>query len=202
MRNIVILISGRGSNMQAVVEAAIKQSWPVNIAAVISNRADAEGLKFARSHHIPAEVLPNKEFASRELFDAALREMVDQYSPDLVILAGFMRILTSDFVSHYAGRIVNIHPSLLPSFPGLATHQQALEAGVKVHGATVHFVTPELDHGPIIAQVAIPVLPDDTESSLAERVLVQEHVIYPEAIRWFIEGRLRIENGRVVRVGC
>jgi phosphoribosylglycinamide formyltransferase-1 len=197
MKNIVILISGRGSNMQAIVRAAQSEKWPCRIAAVISNRADAEGLVFAAEHGIPTAVVPSKQFPSRDEFDAALRAEIDKFAPDLVVLAGFMRILTPAFVEHYAGRMLNIHPSLLPSFPGLATHRQALGAGVKVHGATVHFVTAELDHGPIVEQAVVPVLPDDTENDLAERVLVQEHVIYPRSVRWFIEGRLTIDNGLV-----
>lgn len=199
MKNIVILISGRGSNMQAIVRAAAAERWPCRIAAVISNRSDAEGLTFAAEHGIPSAVVPSKDFSSRDAFDAALREKIDQFSPDLVVLAGFMRILTPAFVAHYQGRMLNIHPSLLPSFPGLSTHRQALAAGVKIHGATVHFVTAELDHGPIVAQASVPVLPADTEQSLAERVLREEHRIYPEAVRWFIDGRLRIEDG-VVRL--
>lgn len=197
MRSIVILISGRGSNMEAIVRAAQAEKWPVSIAAVISNRPDVAGLEFARQHGIQTAVVANKDYATRELFDAALQAQIDRFAPDLVVLAGFMRILTATFVGHYAGRMLNIHPSLLPSFPGLATHRQALAAGVKLHGASVHFVTPDLDHGPIVAQVAVPVLGDDTEESLAERVLQQEHIIYPRAVRWFIEGRLGLDGGRV-----
>lgn len=197
MKNIVILISGRGSNMQAIVRAAQSEQWPCRIAAVISNRADADGLAFAAAQGIPTEVVVSKDFPTREAFDASLQAAIDRFSPDLVVLAGFMRILTAPFVEHYSGRLLNIHPSLLPSFPGLATHRQALDAGVKVHGATVHFVTAALDHGPIVEQVVVPVLPDDTEHSLAERVLVQEHLIYPRAVRLFIEGRLTIVNGIV-----
>lgn len=196
MKNIVILISGRGSNMQAIVEAARAEQWPAKIAAVISNRADAEGLAFATQAGIATAVVASKEYSSRDAFDAALRQTIDRFEPDLVALAGFMRILTAPFVEHYAGRMLNIHPSLLPSFPGLATHQQALAAGVKIHGATVHFVTAELDHGPIVAQAAVPVQADDTEQSLSQRVLSQEHLIYPRAVRWFIEGRLSIVDGR------
>ena len=202
MKNIVILISGRGSNMQAIVRAAKNEQWPCRIAAVISNRADAEGLVFAAEQGIPTAVVVSKEYPTREAFDAALRVAIDRFSPDLVVLAGFMRILTPAFVEHYAGRMLNIHPSLLPSFPGLATHRQALAAGVKVHGVTVHFVTAELDHGPIVDQAAIPVLPGDTESALAERVLVQEHIIYPRAVRWFVEDRLVIDNGLVRVTGA
>ncbi len=197
MKNIVILISGRGSNMQSIVRVAQAEKWPCKIAAVISNRADAEGLRFAAEHGIPTDVVVSKQYPSREAFDAALRVAIDRFSPDLVVLAGFMRILTPPFVEHYAGRMLNIHPSLLPSFPGLATHSQALAAGVKVHGATVHFVTAELDHGPIVAQAAVPVLPGDDEHTLADRVLAQEHIIYPRAVQWFVEDRLMIDNGLV-----
>ncbi|HEY4542838.1 MAG TPA: phosphoribosylglycinamide formyltransferase [Noviherbaspirillum sp.] len=197
MKNIVILISGRGSNMQAIVHAQREEQWPCRIAAVISNKRDAAGLAFAAEHGIPTAVVESKAYAERERFDAALREEIDRHAPDLVVLAGFMRILTPGFVAHYSDRLLNIHPSLLPSFPGLATHQQALDAGVKVHGATVHFVTAQLDHGPIVAQAAVPVLPGDSESALAARVLAQEHVIYPRAVRWFVEERLRVENGLV-----
>jgi phosphoribosylglycinamide formyltransferase-1 len=197
MRKIVILISGRGSNMQAIVRAAKAEQWPAKIAAVISNRADAEGLKFAAAQDIATAVVPNKDFPSREAFDQALQATIDQFSPDLVVLAGFMRILTAAFVEHYAGRMMNIHPSLLPNFPGLATHNQALAAGVKEHGATVHFVTADLDHGPIVTQATVPVLTDDTEATLSARVLTQEHIIYPRAVRWFVEGRLSIDNGLV-----
>ncbi len=197
MKNIVILISGRGSNMEAVVRAAKAEGWPARIAAVISNKADAKGLDFAKEHGIATAVVSNKEFASREAFDAALQEVIDGFAPDLVVLAGFMRILTPPFVAHYEGRMLNIHPSLLPLFPGLHTHQQAIDAGVTEHGATVHFVTAELDHGPMVAQAIVPVLPGDTEDSLAARVLVQEHSLYPRAVRLFVEGRLSIANGDV-----
>ena len=197
MRNIVILISGRGSNMQAIVEAAKQERWPARIAAVISNRADAKGLAYAAQHGIPALTVASADYASRALFDAALQEAVDVFEPDLLVLAGFMRILTPGFVAHYAGRLLNIHPSLLPSFPGLATHEQALAAGVKLHGATVHFVTAELDHGPIVAQAAVAVHADDTPDTLAERILVQEHQMYPRAVRWFIEGHLKLVNNLV-----
>ena len=197
MKNIVILISGRGSNMEAIVRAQQAEAWPARIAAVISNKPDAKGLAFAASHGIPTAVVPNKEFPTREAFDAALQETIDRFEPDLVVLAGFMRILTAPFVEHYAGRMLNIHPSLLPLFPGLHTHRQALDAGVEEHGATVHFVTAELDHGPAVIQARIPVLPGDTEDSLAERLLAEEHVIYPQAVRLFIEDRLSIEGGEV-----
>jgi phosphoribosylglycinamide formyltransferase-1 len=197
MRSIVILISGRGSNMEAIVRAAQTEQWPARIAAIISNRADAEGLKFAAAQGIPTAVVASKNYPDREQFDAALRVVIDGFAPDLVVLAGFMRILTAPLVEHYAGRMLNIHPSLLPSFTGMATHRQALEAGVKVHGATVHFVTAMLDHGPIVAQAVVPVLEDDTEQTLQQRVLVEEHQLYPRAVRWFVEGCLRIEDGRV-----
>ena len=197
MKNIVILISGRGSNMEAVVRAAQAEQWPARIAAVISNRADAQGLVFAAEHGIATAVVANKDYASREQFDAALQAVIDGYTPDLVVLAGFMRILTPPFVEHYAGRMLNIHPSLLPLFPGMATHRQALEAGVTEHGATVHFVTAELDHGPVVASATVPVLPGDTEDSLSARVLVQEHLLYPRAIRLFIDDKLSVEHGQV-----
>ncbi|CAJ0733187.1 Phosphoribosylglycinamide formyltransferase [Ralstonia mannitolilytica] len=199
MKNIVILISGRGSNMEAIVRACQTESWPARIAAVISNRPDAAGLKFAASHGIATAVVDHKTFADREHFDAALAQAIDGFSPDLVVLAGFMRILTPGFVKHYAGRMLNIHPSLLPCFPGLHTHEAALAMGVKVHGATVHFVTADLDHGPIVLQAIIDVRQEDTPQSLAARLLTQEHVIYPRAVRWFVEDRLSVENG-VVRV--
>ena len=195
MKSVVILISGRGSNMEAIVRAGL----PAKIAAVVSNRADAAGLKFAAQAGIPAAVVDEREFPSREAFDAALAKAIEEHSPDLVALAGFMRILGDGLVRRHSGRIVNIHPSLLPAFPGLHTHRRALEEGVKLHGCTVHFVTPQVDHGPIIAQAAIPVHARDTETTLAARVLHQEHRVYPLAIRWFVEGRLAVENG-IVRV--
>jgi phosphoribosylglycinamide formyltransferase-1 len=197
MKNIVILISGRGSNMEAVVRAVQSEGWPARISAVISNRPDAAGLAFAQAHGIPTAVVPSKQFASRTEFDAALQQEIDRFAPDLVVLAGFMRILTSAFVEHYAGRMLNIHPSLLPAFPGLATHRQAIEARVFEHGATVHFVTAELDHGPVVAQARVDVLPGDTEDTLAARVLVEEHKLYPYAVRLFVEDRLSIEHGEV-----
>src|SRR5258705_3670689 len=193
MKSVVILISGRGSNMEAIVGAGL----PAKVAAVISNRADAAGLKFAAQSGIAVQVVDEREFSSRGTFDAALEAAVQQYSPDLLALAGFMRILGGDFVRHYSGRIVNIHPSLLPAFPGLHTHRRALQEGVKLHGCTVHFVTPQVDHGPIIAQAAIPVRAADTQTTLAARRLQQEHRVYPLAIRWFVEGRLAVENGLV-----
>lgn len=195
MKSVVILISGRGSNMRSLVEAAL----PGRIAAVLSNRADAGGLEYARGRGIATEVVDHKAFATRDAFDDALAAAIDGRSPDLVVLAGFMRVLGAAFVRRYEGRLLNIHPSLLPAFPGLHTHERALAAGVKIHGATVHFVTPELDHGPIVVQAAVPVLPGDDAETLAARVLRQEHVIYPRAVRWFLEGKLAVENG-IVRV--
>lgn len=197
MKNIVILISGRGSNMRAIVHCARTEGWPARIAAVISNKADAEGLTFAKEQGIPTAVVPNADYPTREAFDDALRQVIDGFAPDLVVLAGFMRILTASFVEHFSGRMLNIHPSLLPSFPGLATHRRALESGVKCHGATVHFVTADLDHGPVVTQASVPVLSGDTEQDLAARVLKEEHVIYPRAVRWFVEGRLRLDGGCV-----
>lgn len=184
--------------MEAIVRAAQKEAWPAKISAVISNRPDAGGLDFARSHNIPAESLDHRQFENRQAFDAALIKLIDTYQPDLVVLAGFMRILTADFVQHYEGRLLNIHPSLLPLFPGLATHEQALEAGVQEHGATVHFVTEALDHGPIVLQASVPVVSGDTPDTLAQRVLKQEHIIYPRAVRWFIDNRISIDQNRVL----
>lgn len=196
MKKIVILISGRGSNMQAIVQASKREQWPAQIAAVISNKHDAAGLQFASSEGIATAVVESRG-ATREDFDRALQAKIDAYQPDLVVLAGFMRILTPAFVQHYEHRIINIHPSLLPSFVGLHTHQQAIDAGVKFHGATVHFVTAQLDHGPIIDQAIIQIEDGDTEDSLANKLLVQEHQMYPRAVRWFIEDRLEIQGNRV-----
>jgi phosphoribosylglycinamide formyltransferase-1 len=197
MKNIVILISGRGSNMEALIAARDAGTLPVNIAAVISNRPDAAGLETAARAGIVTHYVDHKGFADRERFDAALAECIDQFAPDLVVLAGFMRILSDGFVRHYAGRLLNIHPSLLPAFPGLHTHRRALEEGVRIHGCSVHFVTPALDHGPIVIQAAVPVLDGDDEATLAARVLREEHRIYPQAVRWFAEGRLAIAGGCV-----
>ncbi|HEX7888365.1 MAG TPA: phosphoribosylglycinamide formyltransferase [Ramlibacter sp.] len=186
MKNIVILISGGGSNMAAIVRAAQREHWGrlygAEVKAVISNRPDAKGLQFAREQGIAAEVLDHKPFASREAFDEALAALIDRFEPALVVLAGFMRILTPAFVARYQGRMLNIHPSLLPAFPGLHTHQRALEAGCRFAGATVHQVTAELDFGPILAQAAVPILPGDSADAIAARVLTQEHLIYPRAI--------------------
>ncbi|HUL56123.1 MAG TPA: phosphoribosylglycinamide formyltransferase [Usitatibacter sp.] len=191
----VILISGRGSNMRSIVEAGTG----LDVRAVISNRPDAPGLEWAASRGLAVKVVDHKAFPTREAFDAELARATDGYGAELVVLAGFMRILTDGFISRYPRRIVNIHPSLLPSFPGLHTHARALEAGVKVHGATVHVVTPALDNGPIVVQGVVPVMPGDTEERLAGRVLEVEHRIYPEAVRWFVEGKVEF-SGDVVRV--
>ncbi|WP_428414889.1 phosphoribosylglycinamide formyltransferase [Methylibium sp.] len=199
MKRIVILISGRGSNMEAIVEACAAQAWPARVAAVISNRADAAGLDYAAARGIATAVVEHRTYADREGFDAALAQAIDAQAPDVVVLAGFMRILTPGFVQRYAGRLLNIHPSLLPAFTGLHTHRRAIEAGCKLAGATVHFVTAELDHGPIVAQAAVPVLPGDTEQTLAARVLTSEHRLYPMAVRWAIEGALQVDANGVVR---
>ena len=193
MKSLVILISGRGSNMQALIEARL----PVKIAAVISSNPEAGGLEIARMHSIETRVVDQMAYPDRVTFDTALAERIDSFQPDLVALAGFMRILGDKFVEHYHGRLMNIHPSLLPAFPGLDTHTRALKAGVKIHGCTVHFVTSQVDHGPIITQAAVPVLPDDTSKTLSARVLQQEHQIYPEAIRWFLEDRLKLSHNHV-----
>jgi len=201
VKNIVILISGRGSNMEAIVQACAAEGWPARIAAVISNRPDAAGLAFAAAHGIATAVVDHKAFgpgdAGRAAFDAELQRVIDGFAPDLVVLAGFMRILTPGFTSHYAGRMLNIHPSLLPAFTGLHTHRRALEMGCRFVGATVHFVTAELDHGAIVAQAVAPVLPGDDEAALAARVLKLEHRMYPAAVRWFVQDQLRIEGLQV-----
>jgi phosphoribosylglycinamide formyltransferase-1 len=195
MKNIVILISGGGSNMAAIVRAAERDRWAerfgARIAAVVSNKAEAGGLALAKAHGIATAVVPHKEFPTREAFDEALAKAVDAHAPALVVLAGFMRILTPGFVERYAGRLVNIHPSLLPAFPGLNTHQRAIDAGCKVAGVTVHQVTTELDHGPILAQAVVPLLPDDTAATLAGRVLAQEHQLYPRAIAGWLSDTSR-----------
>jgi phosphoribosylglycinamide formyltransferase 1 len=197
MKSIVILISGRGSNMEAIVQRCAGEGWPARVAAVISNRADAGGLQFAAARGIATAVVPHKAYATREAFDEALAAAVDAHRPDLLVLAGFMRILGEAFVRRYEGRMLNIHPSLLPMFPGLHTHQRALDAGCKLAGATVHFVTPQLDHGPIVMQSVVPVRPGDDADALAARVLATEHQIYPRAVRWFIDDSLRTEHGVV-----
>ena len=193
----VVLISGRGSNLSAILKATQSPDYPATIVGVVANKAEAPGLQLARDAGILTSVVPNDDYADRASYDQALQVAVDAYEPDLVILAGFMRILTPRFVTHFQNRMINIHPSLLPSFTGLQTHQRALDAGVRLHGCTVHFVTAELDHGPIIAQAAVPVLDDDNARTLAARVLAFEHQLYPLAVRWFAEGRLHIEGARV-----
>jgi len=197
MKNIVILISGRGSNMEAIVKACAAEGWPARIAAVISNRPDAAGLQFAASQGVATAVVDHKAFPDRESFDAELARVIDGFEPDLVVLAGFMRILTPGFTRHYEGRMLNIHPSLLPAFPGLHTHERAIEAGCRFAGATVHFVTAELDHGPMVAQAVVPVLDGDDASALAARVLTLEHRMYPAAVRWFVSGQIAVEGSRV-----
>lgn len=191
MTGVVILISGRGSNMEALLARGIP------VSAVISNRADAKGLETAARQGLRTAVVEHRSYPTREAFDEALAAQVDRFAPKLVVLAGFMRVLTPGFVGRYAGRLLNIHPSLLPAFPGLNTHERALRAGVQVHGCTVHFVTAELDHGPIVIQAAVRVRRDDDPQSLAARVLEQEHVVYPRAVQWFLEDRLVIRDGRV-----
>ena len=194
---LVVLISGRGSNLQAILDQAAGGELPVEVAAVISNRPGVRGLERARQAGVPALELDHKQFADRPAFEAALIELIDRHQPDLVVLAGFMRVLTPGFTDHYRGRLINIHPSLLPKFRGLHTHERALAAGETEHGASIHFVTAELDGGPVIVQARAPVLPGDDSDTLAARVLVQEHRLYPLAIRWFAEGRLRLEGEQV-----
>lgn len=197
MKSMVILISGRGSNMQALLEAGLP------VAAVISNNPDAVGLTFAQARGIPTHTINHRAFPDRNTFDSALANIIDSYQPHLIALAGFMRILSEAFVKRYHGKLINIHPSLLPAFPGLNTHAQALQEGVKIHGCTVHFVTPQLDYGPIIIQAAVPVLANDTTTTLAARVLAQEHRIYPQAVSWFLQGKLTlIENRVVIETAC
>ena len=199
MKRIVLLISGRGSNMEAIVQRCAAEGWPAQVVAVISNRPQAKGLEFAQAHGIATAVVDHKLYPMRSDFDAALAATIDAHAPDVVALAGFMRVLGAEFVQHYEGRLLNIHPSLLPAFPGLHTHRAAIEAGCKLAGATVHFVTAQLDHGPIVMQSVVPVRPSDDESALAARVLATEHVIYPQSLRWFVEGRLVLEGGRVLQ---
>ncbi len=202
MKNVVCLISGRGSNLEALLDTAVREQWattiPARLVGVISNRSDAAGLALATARGVPTQVIEHREHASRDAFDTALMQAIDRLQPDLVVLAGFMRVLTARFVDHYAGRLVNVHPSLLPSFPGLATHRQALAAGVRVHGATVHFVSHEVDGGAIIGQAVVPVRPGDTEETLAARVLVQEHLLLPRCVRLVLQERVRLEQGRVM----
>ncbi len=197
MKHIVILISDRGSNMEAIVRACATEGWPARIAAVISNRAGAAGLAFARAHGIATTVIDHRESASRADFDAELARAIDAHAPDVIALAGFMRILGDAFVERFGGRLVNVHPSLLPAFPGLNTHRRAIDAGCKVAGATVHFVTPTLDFGPIIAQAVVPIGVGDTAELLAARVLEREHVLYPRALRWLVCDQLQVVDGVV-----
>ena len=192
---VIVLVSGNGSNLQAVIDQMEKGELPVTLGAVISNVPQAKGLDRARKHNIATEVVNHKDFASRETFDSALRDTIDSYRPDLVVLAGFMRIFTPEFTRHYEGRMLNIHPSLLPKYQGLNTHRRAIEAGDTEHGVTVHFVTAELDGGPPIIQAYVPVLENDSEDELAARVLIEEHKIYPQAIKWFAECRLTMKDG-------
>ena len=201
MKNIVVLLSGQGSNMDAIVRACAAEGWNARIAAVVSSRADAAGLVLARGHGIATVVVDHTGFAERDAFDEALANAVQSFAPDLLVLAGFMRILGPAFVRRFEGRMLNLHPSLLPAFPGLHTHRRAIEAGCKLAGATVHFVTPALDHGPIIAQAVVPVLPGDTAATLAARVLAREHLLYPLAVGWCVQGLLRIEAGVVTHLG-
>lgn len=196
-KRVVILISGRGSNMAAILEARL----PLRIVAVISNDPAASGLHTAQAWGIPVQALDHRQYANRDAFDEALRALIDAHEPQLVVLAGFMRILTPEFVTHYAGRLLNIHPSLLPAFPGLHTHRRALQEGVRIHGCTVHFVTAQLDHGPIVAQAAVPVMRGDSEESLAARVLRCEHRLYPQVLRWWARDQLTLEADGGVRVG-
>jgi phosphoribosylglycinamide formyltransferase-1 len=197
VKRIVILISGRGSNMEAIVEACARERWSAEVVAVLSNRPDAAGLAWAAVRGIATGAIDHRAQGGREAFDAALAAAIDAHRPDWLVLAGFMRILTPGFVERYAGRMLNIHPSLLPAFPGLHTHERALAAGCKLAGATVHFVTAELDHGPIVAQAMVPVRPDDTPDTLAARVLAQEHRLYPTALRWCVEDALDVRDGVV-----
>jgi phosphoribosylglycinamide formyltransferase 1 len=197
VKNIVVLLSGQGSNMDAIVRACAEEKWDAGVRAVISNRADAPGLLLAREHGMATAVVDHKNFATRDAFDSALADEIETHQPDWLVLAGFMRILTPAFVRRFEGRLLNVHPSLLPAFTGLHTHRRAIEAGCKLAGATVHFVTADLDHGLIVAQAVVPVMPHDTEASLAARVLAREHVLYPLALRWCVEGALRVEHGVV-----
>lgn len=194
---VVILISGRGSNLKAIIEQTRSAELPIRICCVISNRPDAQGLELAAQSGIQTSVIDHTNYTDRDAFETELRRQIDHLKPGLVVLAGFMRVLSTGFVQHYEGKMINIHPSLLPAYPGLHTHQRAIDAGDQQHGATVHFVTPDVDAGPIIVQAQVPVLPDDTADSLAQRVLEQEHRIFPLAIKWFAENRLSLENGQV-----
>lgn len=196
MKNIVVLVSGSGSNLQAIIDACATKHINGNIVAVISNKPDVYALKRAKNSHIPTHVINHKDYLSREAFDQVVAKQIDVYQPDLIVLAGYMRILTPEFVKHYVGKMLNIHPSLLPKYPGLHTHKRAIEAGDQEHGTTVHFVTEELDGGPIILQAKVPIFADDTEQDVIDRVLVQEHQIYPLVIKWFCDNRLSMQQGK------
>jgi len=198
---VVVLISGSGSNLQALIDGCAAGDLPIDLAAVISNRPAVMGLERAERAKIPTQVIDHKSFNDRESFDRALMQLIDSYTPDLVVLAGFMRILTPEFTQHYLGRMLNIHPSLLPKFQGLHTHERAITAGESHHGVTVHFVTAELDGGPAAIQARVPILPHDDASSLAKRVQRQEHIIYPLAVKWFAEGKLTMKNGKALLGG-
>jgi phosphoribosylglycinamide formyltransferase 1 len=200
MKRIVILISGRGSNMQSVVDACAVERWDASVVAVISNRPDAAGLELARARGVSAHAVDHKAYAQRDDFDRALARSIDAHEPDAVLMAGFMRIVGAEFVRRYEGRMLNVHPSLLPAFPGLHTHRRAIDAGCTLAGATVHFLTPTLDHGPIVIQASVPVHGDDTEATLAARVLEKEHVIVPRALHWLLRGRLRVQGQRVMQL--
>lgn len=202
VKTIVILISGRGSNMEAIIAACRSEGWDARVACVISNRAGAGGLAVAASAGIPTQVVESRAYRSREPFEHALVEAIDEHRPDCVVLAGFMRVLTESFVHRYADRMLNIHPSLLPAFAGLDTHARALAAGVRAHGATVHFVSPIVDAGAIVAQAVVPVRDDDTVEALSSRVLAVEHRLFPQVVRWFVDGRLRLVEGRAVVDGA
>ena len=201
MKNIVVLISGNGSNLQAIIDACEQKRINGTIRAVFSNKADAFGLERARDAGIPQHALAASQFASREAFDRELMHEIDAYAPDVVVLAGYMRILSADFVQHYQGKLLNIHPSLLPKYPGLNTHRQALENGDEEHGTSVHFVTDELDGGPVILQAKVPVFDGDNEDDITDRVQAQEHAIYPLVVSWFVDGRLTLTDGRVLVQG-
>lgn len=197
MKKIVVLVSGSGSNLQAIIDACQTQYINGQVVAVISNKPDVYALERAKNSHIPSHVINHKNFASREEFDQVVANQIDTYQPDLIVLAGYMRILTPEFVKRYMGKMLNIHPSLLPKYPGLHTHKRAIEAGDQEHGTTVHFVTEELDGGPIVLQAKVPIFSDDEEQDVIDRVLVQEHQIYPMVIKWFCDNRLQMENGVV-----
>ena len=195
---IVVLISGSGSNLQTIIDRIADKSLNAQICAVISNKPDVYGIERAKKAHIPTEIIDHRLYEERDSFDAELTQRIDKYKPELIVLAGFMRILTDDFVNHFYGKMINIHPSLLPKYQGLHTHKQALEAGDTEHGLSIHYVSAELDSGPVILQKSVPVLKNDTEKTLAERVLTEEHIAYPQVIQWFSQGRLQLKDNRVI----